>query len=251
METRNQLAKTSNKDIWKLYCNEIKSKLQAKGFGSVGNYALFMLDESQFVKYDESRVIAYLIEYAEVLFGLRVENLSVNLWQAAFSSICERFPNIMVHDIQNAFRYAEIEKKQYTTLTRDELIEPIKDYWNKKMTVLSEIDALKVRDQKEIDSLNKEIEFREKAKQMYLEALSSDQEWKGDEFLANTIAKNMRFSLTEKVKNEICKKAKQEYVDRTSKIKNNDFTMVPSWEKIYARLFIEECLRRKLKFVNE
>jgi hypothetical protein len=61
-----------------------------------------VLQTSQTAEKEESTVIAFLIEYTEVIFGLRVENLSVTLWAAAYTAIIERFTNIQLHDIQNA-----------------------------------------------------------------------------------------------------------------------------------------------------
>jgi len=210
-----------------------------------------MLLESKPAINDESTVTAYLIEYAEVLFGLRVENLSLTLWPAAFTAICERFPGIQVHDIQAAFRYAEIEKRQYTTLTRDELIEPVRNYWNKKISVLQEIDAIRQKEQKEIESINNEIQFKQQAKEMYILALSTNKVWPGDEYQANAIARNMKNMLQQVDKTKLVADAKNEYISRTKQLEGNPYGVVPHWEKIYSRLFLQECLNRGHKYVED
>lgn len=209
-----------------------------------------MLQTSSPAAQQESTIIAFLIEYTEVLYGLRVENLSVSLWNAAFTAICERWPTIQVHDIQNAYRYATIEKRQFTTLTRDELIAPINDYWMKKMALDREIEAMKEKEQAEIDGLNKAREFKEQAKLKYIACLENGI-WTGDEFEAMAIAPNFKDVIKQEQKNEFVRLAKEEYYKRTEAIKDNQYGIVPGWTYIYARIFIEECLRIRYKYIQE
>lgn len=208
-----------------------------------------ILQNSQLAAKEESTVIAFLIEYTEVIFGLRVENLSVTLWPAAYSSIIERFPGIQLHDIQNAFRYSVIEKRQYTTLTRDELLQPIATYWNKRIRLIAEIEKIREKEEKEIESLNKEIEFIAAAKKKYIESLGAGK-WLGDEYDANAIARNFKDVFKQDKKSELVQASKLEYSKRTGSIENKDFTVIPSWQKIYARLYIEELIKINYKFIE-
>ena len=77
--------------------------------------APMILQHSPKCKDSQSETIDLLIQFTQVLYGLRVENLPVALWQASFEAICERFNGIAIQDIQLAFRYSQIEKKAYQT----------------------------------------------------------------------------------------------------------------------------------------
>lgn len=210
--------------------------------------APLILQTSQSAEKEESTVIAFLIEYTEVIFGLRVENLSVTLWAAAYTAIIERFPNIQLHDIQNAYRFSVIEKRQYTTLTRDELIEPIANYWMKRNRLLAEIETIKKKEAAELESLNKEIVFIENCKELYKESLEAGK-WLGTEYEAAAIGKNFKDVFNQDRKNEFIKLAKLEYYNRSKLVTNTDFSIIPSWQKIYARLYVEELIKIKYKYI--
>lgn len=242
----------SKTTIYKTYFHEINSKLAAKNQIVTAKMAPLILQESALVETAESTIIAFLIEYAEVLYGLRPENLSLTLWEAAFTAICERYPGIQVHDIQNAYRYAQIEKRQYTTLTRDELIAPIQEYWLKRMALNREIEEMQQKEQKEIEELKKHQQFKQANKERYLRCLDTGV-WDGDEFDAAAIAINFREVFTQEQKNVFAAMAKKEYFDRNEAIEKNQFTkeqsVVPGWTFIFSRIVIEECLKKKMKFI--
>lgn len=235
-------------NIYKTYFHEITAQLTAKGEHVAAKMGPLVLQTSQTAEKEESTVIAFLIEYTEVIFGLRVENLSVTLWAAAYTAIIERFPNIQLHDIQNAYRFSVIEKRQYTTLTRDELIEPIANYWLKRNRLLAEIETIRKKEAAEILSLNNEIEFLENCKELYKESLAAGK-WLGTEYEAAAIGKNFKDVFNQDRKNEFIKAAKLEYYNRSKLVTNTDFTIIPSWQKIYARLYLEELIKIKYKYI--
>ena len=200
---------------------------------------------------DQSATIALLIKFTQVLYGLRVENLSVELWQASFESICERFKDITIQDVQLAFRYSQIEKKAYQTLTRDELLEPIQTYWTGKLVLIAEINHFQNLSKEENEAIDKEMRFKEASKQKYFDCLETGK-WTGDEAEANSIARNFRDVFSQEIKNEIWLKAKQEYAKRkidAEKI-SSVFLSIPCAEHIFSRLIIERCIENKTKWIE-
>jgi hypothetical protein len=212
--------------------------------------APLMLIQSPRVEDSRDETILILTGITEILFGLRFENLNPQIWDAAFLSICERFKNVTVQDIKNAYKVAEIEKKAYTTLTRDELIKPISEYWSKKIILLGEIERIKRKSEEEIEKDNREKEFREAARQKYIDGLTSGT-FNGDEFDADAIARNFKDVFDQPFKNEIMQRAKEERETRLKQAEkiSDFFVSVPSWEKIFSRIYVEECVKRKIKFI--
>lgn len=211
--------------------------------------APLMLSNSSKVEESREECLRILMTSCEILFGLRVENLAPELWEISFASICERFKGVTISDIQNSFRYAVIEKKAYQTLTRDELLQPISEYWNNKQILLNEIELIRKKNDEELNSIRLEHQFRENAKKLYLESLNAGQ-WLGNEFEADAIARNFADCFTQEQKNQFMFEAKNEFKRRTKAVENNPFELVPSWQKIFSRIFIENCIAKRLKFVH-
>lgn len=209
-----------------------------------------MLAKSSKVEDSREECIRILISSCEILFGLRAENLSPELWNVSFASICERFKGVTISDIQNSFRYAVIEKKAYQTLTRDELLQPISEYWKNKVILLNEIDLIRQKNEEELNSIRLENLFRQESKEIYLKSLEIGQ-WIGDEFHADAIARNFSNCFTQKQKNEFMFQAKNEFTRRNKAAEDNQFELVPSWQKIFSRIFIENCIAKRLKFIHE
>ena len=209
-----------------------------------------ILQNSRKCKDEPSEVISILIQYAQVLYGLRVENLPSVLWEACFQSICERFHDIRVVDVQNAFRFSQIEKKQYVTLTRDEVLEPIQQYWFGRILLFQELDRLENISNAEKEEINKDLEFKRKAKQLYFDSLNEGK-WLGDEFEADAIARNFKEVLQQPEKDEIMRLAKIEEIDRIDKNEGNQFILVPSWRKIFSRIYIERMIEKRIKFIQD
>ena len=210
-----------------------------------------ILQHSPKCKDSQSETIDLLIQFTQVLYGLRVENLPVALWQASFEAICERFNGITIQDIQLAFRYSQIEKKAYQTLTRDELLEPIQTYWTGKLVLIAEINHFQNLSKEENEAIDKEMRFKEASKQKYFECLETGK-WTGDEAEANSIARNFRDVFSQEIKNEIWIKAKQEYSKRKIEAEtiSNFFLSIPCAEHIFSRLIIEKCIENKTKWIE-
>lgn len=250
METHNNQLTTKNEDevILKEFFTEVMNQLTAKGHHLAKMTAPLMLSKSSKVEESREECIRILISSCEVLFGLRAENLTPELWNISFASICERFKGITISDIQNSFRYAVIEKKAYQTLTRDELLQPISEYWKNKVILLNEIDLIRQKNEKEIQSIREENLFRQKAKEIYLKSLEAGH-WIGDEFHADAIARNFSECFSQEDKNEFMRCAKIEFAQRKKAAEDNQFELVPSWQKIFSRIFIEHCVKKRMKFI--
>lgn len=221
--------------------------------------APMILQPSKLCSENEIEVIGILQQVCEIYYGLSPVNLNINLWLASFDAICERFKGITIQDIQNSYRYAEIEKKAYTTLTRDELINPVVEYWIKRNILLAEIEKMQNAKVEELQAVEADRNFKMKAKQLYFDSLNEGK-WLGDEFEADTIARNFKEVLQQPEKDEIMRLAKIEEIDRIDKQKNDkanqmlgtfNQSIVPSWRKIFSRIYIERMIEKKIKFIQD
>lgn len=218
-----------------------------------------ILQPSKSCKNNEIEVIGILQQNCQVIYGLNPVNLNKNLWLASFDALCERFKDITIQDIQNSYRYAEIEKKAYTTLTRDELLQPVSEYWTKRNILLSEIKKLENAEVEELQAIEASREFVRQAKQKYLDSLIQGV-WLGDEFEADVIARNFKDVLNQDEKNKIMHIAKLEEIERIEKQKNDkanqmlkvvDQSIVPNWRKIFSRIYIETMIQKQIKFIQD
>lgn len=218
-----------------------------------------ILQPSKSCRNNEIEVIGILQQNCQVIYGLNPVNLNKNLWLASFDAICERFKDITIQDIQNSYRYAEIEKKAYTTLTRDELIQPIFEYWTKRNILIAEIKKLENAKIEELQAIEASREFIRQSKQKYLDSLIQGV-WLGDEFEADAIARNFKDVLKQEEKNEIMNLAKYEELERLEKQKNDkanqmlstlNQSIVPSWRKIFSRIYIERMIEKQIKFIQD
>lgn len=193
---------------------------------------------------------ALLYDSIQVLFGVKPANLNNALLDSLFLAITDRFINITILDIQNSFRYAEIEKKQYVSLTRDEILQPIKDYWFKKGILISKIDQFDNKTKEEREEIEKAKIFKEEAKQLYLKSFK-DEKFYLTEAHCSVIGANFAIHLTPERRAEIKIEAKKEHAERISKEKIVGYSIIPMWQWIFARIWIEECLNKGYKFIQD
>ena len=73
--------------------------------------------------------------------------------------------------------------------------------------------------------------------------------WIGDEFHADAIARNFSECFSQEDKNEFMRCAKIEFAQRKKAAEDNQFELVPSWQKIFSRVFIEHCVKKRMKFI--
>ena len=185
------------------------------------------------------------MNYCKILYGLTPENLPTELFKVVINHICENFPAITVQDVENSFEYTLIEKRQYTSLTRDELLQPIRDYWNTKIAIKVEIDKIQKEKHQEQIGKQKYNEFISMSKKKYIESLEQ-KKCLLDEFESSAIARHFADCLTKEEKAIIWAKARDEHRERSLEAENNRFGIVPSAEYIYSRLFIEKCIEKNV-----
>lgn len=208
-----------------------------------------MFNESELALNNRSQVIITLVNASQVLFGKNVENIPKILFDSSYQAIIDRFINITVDDIKNSYRDSIIEKKEYVSLTRDELIEPIKNYWNKKLKVQIEIDKCIRLSEEEKENEQKQIDFFNNSKEKYKESLI-----KGfnilDEYECNVIAIKFKDNFKQEVKNLIWIDAQKEYQEKVKK-EVSQFSIVPPARMIFSRMIIEKCISKKYKFIED
>lgn len=186
-----------------------------------------------------------LSEAVKVLFGVNYENLSNDFFAIAINAICERFIGITILDVSLAFKMHEIEKKAYQTLTRDEFLNPIKQYWEKKQKIILEFRKI----QKKEEEKKKELEInsldRIKAINIYKQMIENKElsfgELGGSVYLANTIAKELAVYLSQKQKNIAFYYAKKERKKQLDDVENENIMIyhIPIIEMFYAYYVVE------------
>jgi len=126
-----------------------------------------MLETSEFVTENPKTVKDVLISVCNILYGISPANINTDLINITFKAISDKFIGITTQDVKNAYQDAEIDKKAFVSITRDELILPIKQYWNKKITLLSKIKEI----EREIESENQSRILRERFEMESLQIL--------------------------------------------------------------------------------
>ena len=199
---------------------------------------------------ESKRVIAgnKLMSYAKVLYGVTPENLPVELFQLTLKFIIDNFKGITINDVDLAFQSAEIEKREYVSLTRDELLKPIKIYWNQKELVKSEYNKILEVENEKIEVLKKEAEFKKESLKVYIDSLEKG-EFLMDEFQSNSIYKHFLKVFSEDEIESFKLEAKREYKERKFKAdeEGNSFVLVPNESRIEARIIMENSFKRKIQ----
>lgn len=123
--------------------------------------ALRMLETSEFISANPKATKDVLISVCNILFGISPANINTDLINISFKAVSDKFIGITIQDIKNAYQDAEIDKKAYVSITRDELILPIKQYWNKKIVLISKIKEVEreIEQKKESDILRQRFEM--------------------------------------------------------------------------------------------
>jgi len=185
--------------------------MKVKNLPIAKTLGLLMLQDSETVENAPDKVIELFYLASSSIFGVRSENLSDELFQLALLALPNRFKGITIQDIRNSYFETEIIKREYVSLTRDELLQPIADYWTKKQNLIQQLKLIEVEQDKILIEKQKEIDFYNQARELYKESLNAG-EWLGDMFQAKVLArpfwevlymderKQMQLQATEKVK---------------------------------------------------
>ena len=130
MEKQYQLQEIRKEtNIFKQFLEQINNNLITSGNSEIIKLAPVMFIDSPKAKDLQGEAVKLLMDFSEIYFGVKIENIPVLLFKHSIELITETFKDITIQDIQNSYKYAKIEKKQYTALTVDELIDPICIYF--------------------------------------------------------------------------------------------------------------------------
>ena len=127
-----------------------------------------MLVVSESVAENSKVVKDILISVCNILFGISPTNINTDLINVSFKTISDKFIGITIQDIKNAYQDAEIDKKAFVSITRDELILPIKQYWSKKNNLLAKIKEI----ENEVNAENQSKFLREQFQKESLRILN-------------------------------------------------------------------------------
>jgi hypothetical protein len=204
-------------------------------------------DKSPKVSQDIDRFMKALNYIVECYYGLKFDKLNSDLFRLTTVKVMEMYPHFSFVDLDLAYSDVIIEKRQGTTLTRDELLKPINEYHRKKTIVLHEAQKVEAEVIKKMASEKLEAEFLDHSIQIYNEDLKNKElEYSGTVFQASTFAKSQfseRFTQTEK--NRIFDLAKKQYNLAMKDFENNPDVIKlppPHVNFIFAKLVVDHAL---------
>jgi hypothetical protein len=166
-------------------------------------------DKSNLISSDLNRLQKALQFIVECIYGLKFDKLNSDLFRLVSARIIQNYPGLTFSDLDLAFSDVVIEKKQGTTLTRDEFMKPIEDFAKKKNIVLLEISKMENEFEEKAFEKKKEIEFFNESIEIYKDDLAKGNiEYSGTCFNAQTFAA-LKFAerFNQEEKNEISSEA--------------------------------------------
>jgi len=217
--------------------------------------ALSMLASSELVIEKENEATELILIIANNIFGSNISKKEDVLIDLILNLINAKYPKCTIQDLRNTYISGEIAivKRQGTSLNRDEFIEPLNIYFDKKNKLIFEIEKIQRKDAEEQDRIKKDLEFKQTAKNIYLESIKQGK-WLGTEHHANAIGRNFSGVLTKDETDEINLIAHEEHKERIKRAEMSgnatELINVPSWQRIYARIYVERMVQRKYKFVE-
>lgn len=232
----------------------MESKINATHSVTLGRnqIAKIINDKSPRVSQDIDRLMKALNYIVECYYGLKFDKLNSDLYRLVTVKIMETYPTFTFVDLDLAFSDVVIEKKQGTTLTRDELLKPIHEYYRKKTIVLHEAEKVKLELDKKIESEKLEADFLNHAIDIYQEDLKNKElEYSGTVFQASTFAKS-QFSerFTQKDKSRIFDLAKNHHKKLMNDFQNNPELIKlppPHVNFLFAKLIVDHALVAEMK----
>lgn len=214
-----------------------------------------MFIESNLVSEHKAKGEQALLTYARLWIGVSSANVSDLLLTKSVEYLLSKYPLLTFQDIRNGFEDDSIEKIPFVQLTIEELVGPVKRFMTKKNVVLNEMKQIEKEMEKEKQNEQLEKEFKEFAKQKYLNCLKTgviDM----DVNECNAIVENQKHLFIEEQLAELrpmmVEKAKAE--ERRLKIEAQDDPMklliIPSTKRLSGMYFIHYCLEQRKNFVE-
>jgi hypothetical protein len=209
-----------------------------------------MLQESESVENAPDKVIELFYLASSSIFGVRSENLNTELFQLALLALSNRFKGITIQDIRNSYFETEIVKREYVSLTRDELLQPIADYWTKKQNLIQQLKLIEVEQDKIALEKQKEIDFYNEARDLYKSSLEA-REWLGDMFQAKVLARPFWDALYMEERKQIQMIATEKVKDAQILAIDNPLIIVPDKNFYLAQEVISHCVKQGKTFIQE
>ena len=183
-----------------------------------------MLLPSEDVTVNPDTTKEILTKACNILYGMATNSINQDLINVAFNTLLQRFPSITIQDVKNAFNGAEIDKKAYVSLTRDELLLPIKNYWTKKIRLLSKINEIEREENQRLIDLDAVEQFKQRCL-LKFEQSKEKKEWIGTPCEAFIVLKHQKETHTREVVNHYIKTfGLQEKINFETKIRRENQT---------------------------
>jgi hypothetical protein len=210
-----------------------------------------MLQESESVENAPDKVIELFYLASSSIFGVRSENLNTELFQLALLALSNRFKGITIQDIRNSYFETEIVKREYVSLTRDELLQPIADYWTKKQNLMQQLKLIEVEQDKIALEKQKEIDFYNEARELYkLSVNQTYPEWLGDMFQAKVLARPFWDALYLDERKQIQMLATEKVKDAQTLAIDNPLIIVADKNFYLAQEVISHCVKQGKTFIQ-
>jgi len=209
-----------------------------------------MLQESESVENAPDKVIELFYLASSSIFGVRSENLNTELFQLALLALPNRFKGITIQDIRNSYFETEIVKREYVSLTRDELLQAIADYWTKKQNLIQQLKLIELEQEKLALEKQKEIDFYNEARELYKESLKGG-EWLGDMFQAKVLARPFWDALYMEERKQIQMIATEKVKDAQILAIDNPLIIVADKNFYLAQEVISHCVKQGKTFIQE
>jgi hypothetical protein len=208
-----------------------------------------MFQESEKATEHPGKAIEIFYLVSTSIFGIRPENVNTELFQLVLMVLPNRFPGITIQDIRNAYFENVITKKEFVSLTRDELLDPIAIYWIKKQNLMQQIKLIEMENEKEQNAQQKEIDFYNEARELYKESLKGG-EWLGDMFQARVIARPFWDALYMDERKQIQLIATEKVKDAQILAIDNPLIIVADKNFYLAQEVISHCVKQGKTFIQ-
>ena len=135
-------------------------------------------------------------------------------------------------------------------MTRDELLQPISDYWTKKQNLIQQLKLIEVEQEKIAIEKQKEIDFYNEARDLYKSSLKGG-EWLGDMFQAKVLARPFWDALYMEERKEIQLLATAKYSSSVAESIDNPLIIVADKNFYLAQEVISHCVKQGKTFIQE
>jgi len=182
------------------------------------------------------------------IYGSYDQTLDQVTAKVIYKHLATNFKDATQNDLKLSYELYRNHERHFT-VTREVFCKPIEEYFQAKKLIekkLQQIHKDKIEQEKEE---KRKHEFFIQCKNLYNECLKNGR-WIGTEFEANAIGRVFSGKLTSKETKKLCDDAKYEYSQKVAQNERNpsNFKIIPPWEKIYARMYVEEMVKRGVLF---